>query len=139
MGYFRDDAPLYELMLDEQQQKELDELWRELDFVASANIRTYVQFYLFETRGGREGTGRPAPPFPKTRRSPPRRASSKVAESYLARARASKNEVAIQAVEEHFKMGQRRHPLGGDSARRGRTASTSTRFRSSPHAPTAGR
>ena len=53
MGYFRDDAPLYDLVLDAQQQKELDELWKELDFVASANIRTYVQFYLFESQGGR--------------------------------------------------------------------------------------
>jgi len=44
MGYFRDDQPLYELILDEAQQKELDGLWHELDFVAAANIRTYVQF-----------------------------------------------------------------------------------------------
>ncbi len=43
-GYFRDDQPLYELILDDQQQKELDEMWHELDFVASANIRTYEQF-----------------------------------------------------------------------------------------------
>ena len=28
MGYFRDDQPLYELMLDEKQQEELDEMWR---------------------------------------------------------------------------------------------------------------
>ncbi|HEX4646928.1 MAG TPA: DUF1587 domain-containing protein, partial [Verrucomicrobiae bacterium] len=43
MGYFRDDQPLYELLLDDHQQKELDEMWHELDFVASANIRTYIQ------------------------------------------------------------------------------------------------
>ena len=49
MGYFRDDTPLYELILDKKGQKELDELWWELDFVASANIRTYVQFYLNES------------------------------------------------------------------------------------------
>ena len=44
MGYFRDDQPFYELILDAAQQRELDGLWHELDFVASANIRTYVQF-----------------------------------------------------------------------------------------------
>src|SRR5947209_4788573 len=49
MGYFRDDTPLYELILDEKRQKELDALWQELDFVASALTRTYVQFYLNES------------------------------------------------------------------------------------------
>ena len=46
MGYYRDDWPLYELLLDDKQQQELDEMWHELDFVASANIRTYMQFAL---------------------------------------------------------------------------------------------
>ncbi len=36
MGYFRDDRPLYELILDEQAAGELDALWQELDFVTSA-------------------------------------------------------------------------------------------------------
>jgi hypothetical protein len=40
---------LYELLLSDTQQKELDDLWKDLDFVASASIRTYVQFYIFET------------------------------------------------------------------------------------------
>ena len=53
MGYFRDDLPLYKLMLDDNQQKELDEMWRELDFVASANIRMYIQFTHAGGRGER--------------------------------------------------------------------------------------
>jgi hypothetical protein len=32
MGYFRDDGPLVELILDDSQQQELDRLWQELDF-----------------------------------------------------------------------------------------------------------
>lgn len=44
MGYFRDDQPLYELLLDDRQQKQLDEMWREMDFVASTTTRMYVQF-----------------------------------------------------------------------------------------------
>ncbi len=44
MGYFRDDQALYELILDEKQQKELDQMWREMDFVASTTTRMYVQF-----------------------------------------------------------------------------------------------
>ena len=35
---------LYELILDEKQQQQLDAMWKELDFIASANIRTYIQF-----------------------------------------------------------------------------------------------
>ena len=54
MGYFRDDQPLYELLLDEKQQATLDEMWREMDFVASINIRTYVEFAKLGTRGTRD-------------------------------------------------------------------------------------
>jgi hypothetical protein len=54
MGYFRDDQPLYELLLNEKQQAELDRMWREMDFVASINIRTYVEFAKLGTRGTRD-------------------------------------------------------------------------------------
>ncbi len=54
MGYFRDDQPLYELLLDEKQQATLDRMWREMDFVASINIRTYVEFAKLGTRGTRD-------------------------------------------------------------------------------------
>ncbi|MCX6597664.1 MAG: DUF1592 domain-containing protein [Acidobacteria bacterium] len=54
MGYFRDDQPLYELLLDKQQQATLDALWREMDFVASINIRTYLEFAKLGTRGTRD-------------------------------------------------------------------------------------
>lgn len=45
LGYFRDDQPLYQLMLDDQQQKQLDEMWLEMDFVAAATERMYIEFY----------------------------------------------------------------------------------------------
>ena len=54
MGYFRDDQPLSELLLDEKQQAALDEMWREMDFVASINIRTYIEFAKLGTRGTRD-------------------------------------------------------------------------------------
>jgi hypothetical protein len=54
MGYFRDDQPLYDLILDQKEQAELDALWRELDFIASATSRTYVQFYLSESGAARK-------------------------------------------------------------------------------------
>ena len=102
MGYFRDDQPLSELILDDRGRKELDELWQELDFVASANIRTYVQFYLFESREAAKGPDGGAVVPDKDITSEAR--IRKVEESYLARARASKNDVAIKAVEDHFKF-----------------------------------
>jgi hypothetical protein len=53
MGYFRDDQPLYELVLSDAQRKELDAMWRDLDFVASASARTYIQFCQQGQRGER--------------------------------------------------------------------------------------
>jgi hypothetical protein len=54
MGYFRDDWPLYELVLERDEQVTLDRMWRELDFIASAQARSYVQFAINGTRGARE-------------------------------------------------------------------------------------
>jgi hypothetical protein len=102
MGYFRDDLPLYQLILDEKGQKELDALWQELDFVASGNIRTYIQFY-FNEAGEAHGRG----PESGALRPPDKEVTSEVMiqqvkDSYLAKARASSNETAIQAIEDHF-------------------------------------
>ncbi|MCA9215005.1 MAG: DUF1592 domain-containing protein, partial [Planctomycetales bacterium] len=47
-GYYRDDQPLYDLVLDETQQRELDELWQDLDFFASAVMRQYQGFLWFD-------------------------------------------------------------------------------------------
>jgi mono/diheme cytochrome c family protein len=102
MGYFRDDLPLYEMILDAKQQKELDALWRELDFVASANIRTYIQFFLNESGEGRGLKRETEGPRPADKEITSEAAIKEVADAYLARARASGNETAIKAIEEHF-------------------------------------
>jgi hypothetical protein len=47
-GYFRDDAPLCELVLDEGQRRELDALWFELNFVTRVPMRQYQDFIFFE-------------------------------------------------------------------------------------------
>ena len=47
-GYFRDDRPMYELILDEAEQKELDRLWLELDVIARAPVRQYQGMLWFE-------------------------------------------------------------------------------------------
>lgn len=47
-GYFRDDQPLCELVLDDDRRRELDELWNELDFIADVPRRQYKDFIFFE-------------------------------------------------------------------------------------------
>jgi hypothetical protein len=53
MGYFRDDATLSDLILDEKGKKELDTLWQEFDFIADYTIRTWQQFIFFNGGGNR--------------------------------------------------------------------------------------
>jgi mono/diheme cytochrome c family protein len=47
-GYFRDDAPLSELMLDEAGRRELDTLWREFHFMTGDPERQYSSFLWFD-------------------------------------------------------------------------------------------
>jgi uncharacterized protein DUF1592/uncharacterized protein DUF1588/uncharacterized protein DUF1587/uncharacterized protein DUF1595/uncharacterized protein DUF1585/cytochrome c len=47
-GYFRDDEPLRELILNEQQRRELEALWFELNFITLAPQRQYKDFIFFE-------------------------------------------------------------------------------------------
>ncbi len=48
MGYFRDDQPLCEQILNDNELLELNQLWQELDFVTAAPIRQYQGFLWFE-------------------------------------------------------------------------------------------
>ena len=48
MGYFRDDGPLYALILDDAGRREIDDLWRELDFISNAPARQLSGFVWFE-------------------------------------------------------------------------------------------
>ena len=56
-GYYRDDQPLQELILDEAGQAELNRLWDEFDFIADYTRRTWIQ-YFFNQSGEVLGTGR---------------------------------------------------------------------------------
>lgn len=53
MGYFRDDAPLYDLLLSDDQRAQLDRLWLELDFVTAAPMRQYAGFIWFDRTDSR--------------------------------------------------------------------------------------
>jgi hypothetical protein len=64
MGYWRDDTPLMELILDENGQKELNRLWDEFDFIADHTNRTWDQYYFNESgevdgKGAESGRARP--------------------------------------------------------------------------------
>src|SRR4029077_11860186 len=47
-GYYRDDGPLYELVLDEAARREIDSLWEEMHFVTGDARRQYQDFIFFE-------------------------------------------------------------------------------------------
>jgi hypothetical protein len=47
-GFYRDDGPLCELVLDEAARREIDTLWDELHFVTLDPMRQYKDFIFFE-------------------------------------------------------------------------------------------
>ncbi len=104
MGYFRDDTPLMELILDEKGQKQLDRLWDEFDFTASYTARTWVQYFVNQSgevqgKGDESGSDRPL-----DHEITDTAVIMKLQEAYLAKALADpKNDpVAPQAIREHF-------------------------------------
>jgi hypothetical protein len=106
-GYFRDDGPLYELMLDRDGQRELDHLWRDFDFVTGAPMRQYSSYLWYE----RAETGflRGEPQFDFVRAEDKDAASEvkmgRFAEAYLAKARRiGAGDQAIRAIEDHFRI-----------------------------------
>lgn len=48
MGYFRDDSPLMELVLDAQGCRTLDALWTDFDTIASVPERMHLEFFFYE-------------------------------------------------------------------------------------------
>jgi len=104
MGYFRDDAPLVDMMLDDTQRRELDQLWLELDFITSAPHRQYAGFIWFD---------RTDSPFMRDGEFDRFRAEDKdctsetkvreLAAVYLAKAqRVGGHEIALAAIEQYF-------------------------------------
>ena len=104
MGYYRDDAPLMELILDEKGRKELDRLWEDFDFMADFTNRTWDQYYFnqsgeVEGRGAESGSERPV--------GKPLNATEVIYEfrdKYLAKAAANpaNDPIAPTAIRDHF-------------------------------------
>ncbi|HEV3028772.1 MAG TPA: DUF1587 domain-containing protein, partial [Planctomycetota bacterium] len=47
-GYYRDDGPLYDLVLEKGFQAEIDTLWNELHFIGQDALRQFKDFIFFE-------------------------------------------------------------------------------------------
>ena len=56
VGFWRDDTPLVQLILDEKGKREIDRLWNNLDYMAQTTDRTWTQFW-FNQAGAVDGKG----------------------------------------------------------------------------------
>jgi len=103
-GFFRDDAPLYDLILDDTQRRELDRLWTEFELVADIHQRMHTSFIWFERAEGKylmdaefnfaRAEDRDCTSDTKVRR---------LAEVYLAKARRlGTAEHVLAAMQDHF-------------------------------------
>jgi hypothetical protein len=102
MGYWRDDDPLVELILDDKGKAELDKLWTEFDFYASHTARTFIQYYFNqsgEVQGGGAESGRPRPIGKEVTDSS---VIAEIRDEYIALANASNNSIAAAWMPSHF-------------------------------------
>ena len=105
-GYFRDDTPLFALLLDESQQRELDRLWDELHFITLDSIRQYKDYIFFERAEPPRFMQEAEFDFARSEDhdSTSEARIKQLAEAYLAKAhRNGGTSVAINAIEDYFK------------------------------------
>lgn len=104
LGFFRDDQPLLELILDEDAKRELDRLWLEFDYIADATARTWVQYYFNQSgevqgKGAESGTARPV-----GREITDEEVVLAMRDAYLAKAAADpgNDPIAEHAIRDHY-------------------------------------
>ncbi|HEX3877099.1 MAG TPA: DUF1592 domain-containing protein [Bryobacteraceae bacterium] len=104
MGYFRDDRPLMELILDDEGNRQLNRLWDEFDFIASYTSRTFVQYFMNQS-GEVDGKGAESgSPRPLNHAITDEAVIFQFRDKYLAKAAANpvNDPVSAQAIREHF-------------------------------------
>ena len=103
VGYYRDDTPLMELILDEKGQKEIDRLWEEFDYIANFTDRTWTQ-YFFNKSGEVQGHGaESASARPADHAITDEPVIIAMEKAYLAKADAPGNDpAAMPAIKDHF-------------------------------------
>ena len=104
LGFFRDDTPLVELILNEKDRKELDRLWEEFDFISNFTARTWTQYFFNQSgevqgKGPESGTARPT-----DHQITDSAVIMRMRYAYLAKAAATptNDPVAAQAIRDHF-------------------------------------
>ena len=106
MGFYRDDAPLMDLVLNDEGRRELNRLWIEFDYIANFTARTFIQ-YFFNQSGEVLGKGaESASDRPVGKEVTDTAVIFDLRDKYLAKAAANpKNDpVAPQAIREHFEQ-----------------------------------
>ena len=105
-GYFRDDGPLCDLILDDTGRRELDRLWQEFDFASSVPQRMLVSFVWYErTEYSFMGEAAFDPYRPEDKSITTQEKIRTLGELYLAKAqRNGAKETAQQAIQEHFRL-----------------------------------
>jgi hypothetical protein len=104
VGYFRDDLPLVQLILDENGKKELDRLWNEFDYIADFSARTWTQ-YFFNQSGEILGKGaESSSERPTDHAVTDSEVIIQMRDAYLAKAAAdpTNDPVAPEAIRAHF-------------------------------------
>ena len=104
-GYFRDDAPLADLVLDDAGRAELDGLWREFQSITGAPMRQYASFLWFERTDSSFMRG---PEFDFARAEDKGAATApmiaRLAEVYRAKAaRLKANDATLGAIDDYFR------------------------------------
>ena len=104
MGFWRDDVPLMELILDEKGRQELDRLWDEFDFIADHTARTWEQFYFNQSGAVEHGDPEAGRPRPADKALDDPAVIFEMRDAYLAKAAADprNDPVALDAVRYHF-------------------------------------
>ena len=104
VGFYRDDTPLMELILDDKGQQEINRLWTEFDYIAHFTDRTWTQ-YFFNQSGEVQGHGaESASERPVGHEITDEPVIMAMREAYLAKAKADpKNDAnAGEAILDHF-------------------------------------
>jgi len=105
-GYFRDDGPLYDLILDDAGKKQLDRLWDEFFLAASVPQRMHSSFLWFERTDSEYMRDVEFDPYrPEDKSATSQEKIKGLATIYLAKARKNNaSETAQQAIQDHFKF-----------------------------------
>ena len=104
-GYFRDDTPLCELVLNDAEKNELDSFWQNLNFVTLVPIRQYKDFLFFERAEPPRFAGGPEFDFarPENKDVTSQEKLKRMRDAYVAKASQSNaSDQAIEAIETYF-------------------------------------